>query len=98
MAATEPTREPDRMEDRPRPTLAPTNAPTSRRWLRIVIGLVVLAAIAVIGYMILYPSGGGGYGGGSSSGGSGGTGGGGYLVLAFTGDQIRRVIRRTQDR
>lgn len=97
MAATEPTREPDRMEDRPRPTLAPTNAPTSRRWIPIVIGIVVLAAIAVIGYMILYPSGGGGYGG-SSSGGSSGTGGGGYLVLAFTGDQIRRVIRRIRDR
>jgi hypothetical protein len=94
MAATEPTREPDGMDDRPRPTLASSSAPTRRRWVPIVIGLVVLAAIAVIGYMILYPSGGGGYGGG----GGGGTGGGGYLVLAFTGDQIRRVVRRIRGR
>ena len=96
MAATEPAREPDSMDERTRPTLARSTTPTRRRWIPIVIGLIVLAAIVVIGYFVLYPSGSGGYGGGS--GGGGGAGGGGYFVLAFTGDQVRRVVRRIRGR
>jgi hypothetical protein len=91
MAATEPTREPDGNNDRPRPTLTSATAAPRRRWIAIAIGIVVLAAIVVIAYMLLYPSGGGGSGGG-------GAGGGGYFVLAFTGDQIRRAVRRIRGR
>ena len=99
MAATEPAREPDGMDERTRPTLARSTTPTRRRWIPIVIGLIVLAAIVVIGYFVLYPSGGGGYSGGSGGGGGGGgAGGGGYFVLAFTGDQVRRVVRRIRGR
>jgi hypothetical protein len=50
------------------------------------VGIVALIAIGVVAYAALYN--GGGYG---SGGGSGGSGGGGYFILAFSGDQVRRL-------
>src|SRR5438093_9131574 len=74
-----------------RTTSDSTTTPTRRsRWVWIAIGIVVLAVIGVIAYLVLY-SGGNGYGGG---GGTGGTGGGGYFMLAFSGDQLRRLRNR----
>ena len=53
------------------------------RWLWLVIAVVVIAAVAVVAYLL--------YNGGGSGGGGGA---GGYAVVAFSGDGIRRVVRR----
>ena len=54
------------------------------RWLWAVIAVVVIAAVAVVAYLL--------YNGGGSGGGGGGAGG--YALVAFSGDGIRRVVRR----
>jgi hypothetical protein len=94
MAATYPSGEPDRDDDRPpRPTLTSTPVTTARpTWIGIVIAVAVIAVAAIVAYLIVYN--GGGSGGGTSGGGNGG--GGGYLVLAFTGDQVRRLATRVR--
>ena len=93
MAATYPSGDPDR-DDRTddRPALAATPAPTTRRrWVGVVVAVVVLAIVAVVAYMLLYS-------GGGSGGGTGGSGGGnsGYAMIAFSGETIRRLIRRIE--
>jgi flagellar basal body-associated protein FliL len=65
--------------------------PGRSRWVWIAVGIVVLAVVGVIAYMALY-NGNGGYGG------EGGTGGGGYFILAFSGDQARRLRNRVLSR
>jgi hypothetical protein len=88
MAATDPRQEPAQRDDRyGRPTLAPSSMspPHRSRWVPIAIGVVVLAVIGVIAYMLLY-SGDGGSGGG--------VGGGGYLMLALSAQQVRRLRDR----
>ena len=92
MAAINPRQEePDESRSR-RPTLVSPPATSKRgsRWIWIVGGIIVLAVIAAIGYMLLY-NGGSGSGGGSGGGGSGG-GGLGYVVLAFSMQQVRRFL------
>jgi hypothetical protein len=85
MAATDP-RQPERDEERyGRPTLVqrPMTPPRRTRW--IVLGLVAAAVLALIVYMLAYNGGsGGGTGGGA----------GGYLVVAFSMNRLRRMIRR----
>jgi hypothetical protein len=95
MAATYPSGEPDRDDDRPsRPILASTPVKPARpSWIGIVIAVAVIAVAAIVAYLIIYN---GGSSGGTSGGGSGGGGGGGYLVLAFTGDQARRLATRVR--
>jgi peptidoglycan/LPS O-acetylase OafA/YrhL len=92
MAATDPRQEPAQRDDRHgRPTLAPSSMslPRRPRWMAIAIGVVVLAVIGVIAYLLLY-NGDGGYGGGSGGGG----GGGGYFMLALSAEQTRRLRDR----
>jgi ABC-type transporter Mla subunit MlaD len=60
--------------------------PRRSRWVWIAIGVVVVAVIGVIAYMAVY------------NGGGGGTGGGGYFILAFSGDQVRRLGNRVLSR
>jgi hypothetical protein len=62
--------------------------PGRSRWVWIAVGIVVLAVVGVIAYMALY----------NVSGGGGGTGGGGYFILAFSGDQARRLRNRVLSR
>jgi hypothetical protein len=90
MAATDPRKEPVQRDDGSgRPTLASssTSSPRRSRWVAIAIGVVVLAVIGVIAYMLLY-GGDGGTGGGS------GGGGGGYLMLALSARQARHLRDR----
>ena len=95
MAATqpsEPRNRPDTVRDAQLASV-PSTERRSRRWLWIAIAVVAIAAIAVIGYFVLY--GGGGYsGGGGGSGGTGGGGGGGYFVFALSLEPLRRAIDR----
>jgi hypothetical protein len=63
-----------------------TMTPRRSRWVWIAIGVVVVAVIGVIAYMAVY------------NGGGGGTGGGGYFILAFSGDQVRRLGNRVLSR
>jgi flagellar basal body-associated protein FliL len=65
-------------------TPSPARSGRRSRWIWIVVGVVALIAIGVIAYMALYNGGGDGSGGGSG-------GGGGYFILAFSGDQVRRL-------
>src|SRR5438874_1141477 len=94
MAAIDPRRDPDYPQEQRTPMRAATPAPAKHRsrWVWIVVGLIVLAVIAVIAYMAFYNGGssygGSAVGGGGAGGGGGGAGGGGYLVLAFSGDQL----------
>jgi len=88
MAATDPRQEQAQRDDRySRPTLAgsPTSSPRRSRWMAIAVGIVVLAVIGVIAYMLLY----------NGSGGSGGGGGiGGYSAIALSAGQVRRLRDR----
>jgi hypothetical protein len=99
--ATQPRGDHTHDESPARPHLV--DHPTRRRTsgaLWVVIGLVVIAAIAVIGYFLLY-NGNGGYGGGTGGGGGaggGGAGGGGYVFLALSADHVRRVLTRRRSR
>jgi hypothetical protein len=91
MAATSSKQEPEREDDRyGRPTAgsAPTTPARRSRWIAIAIGIVVLVVIGVIAYLVLY-------GGGNGSGGGGGLYG---SVLAFSGDQARRLGSRISAR
>jgi hypothetical protein len=86
MAATDP-RQPERdNEQYGRPTLVQRPATSPRHTARwIVLGLVAVAVLALIVYMLAYNDGsGGGTGGGT----------GGYLVVAFSMDRLRRMIGR----
>jgi hypothetical protein len=91
MAATTPKQEPEREDDRHgRSTLGSAGTTPARRsrWIAIAIGIVVLIVIGVIAYLVLY-------GGGNGSGGGGGLYG---FVLAFSGDQARRLRSRISAR
>jgi flagellar basal body-associated protein FliL len=91
MAATNPKQEPKREDERyGRPTRgsAPTTPARRSRWIAIAIVLVVLVVIGVIAYLVLY-------GGGNGSGGGGGLYG---FVLAFSGEQARRLGSRISAR
>ena len=89
MAATNPKEEPQQGERQyGRPTLAkgPTASAHRSRWIAIAIGIVILAAIGVVAYMLLYN----GNGGGGS--GNGGGGGGLYgFALTLSSDGVRRL-------
>jgi hypothetical protein len=61
----------------------------NRRTLGIVVGILILIAVGVVAYMLLY---GGGSSGGSGPG--GGTGGGGYFLFALSADQLRKMNQR----
>jgi hypothetical protein len=91
MAATSPKQEPEREDDRHgRRTLGSAGITPARRsrWIAIAIGILVLVVIGVIAYLALY-------GGGNGSGGGGGLYG---FVLAFSGDQARRLGSRISAR
>jgi hypothetical protein len=92
MAATNPSGEPDDVSARSRPTLASGPSSPSRRWIAVVIGVVVVAAALIVGYMLLYNGGGSGSGSGSGGGGTGG----GYVILAVGAGAIDRLIRRVR--
>ena len=94
MAATNQKQEPEREDDRHgRPTHGSAGTTPARRsrWIAIAIGIVVLVVIGVIAYLVLY-SGGNGSGGGGDGGGLYG------FVLAFSGDQARRLGSRISAR
>jgi hypothetical protein len=61
----------------------PSGPAPRRRWMGITIGVVIVAAIALVAYFALYS-------GGGSSGANGG--GGGYFVVALGADAIRRAM------
>src|SRR5438477_5813752 len=61
----------------------------TRRTLGIIVGIVILIAVGVVAYLLLY----GGAGGGSGSPG-GGTGVGGYFLFALSAGQLRRMKQR----
>ncbi len=76
----------ERQYGRPTLTKGPTASAHRSRWIAIAIGIVILAAIGVVAYMLLYN----GNGGGGS--GSGGGGGGLYgFALALSSDGVRRL-------
>ena len=89
MAATNPNEQPQQDERQyGRPTLAQGSAAPARRsrWIPIAIGIVILVAIGVILYMLLYNGdGGGGSGGGGDGGGLYG------LAIALSSDTVRRL-------
>ena len=89
MAATNPKEQPQQDERQyGRPTLARGSAAPARRsrWIPIAIGIVVLLAIGVIVYMLLYNGdGGGGSGGGGDGGGLYG------FAIALSSDGVRRL-------
>jgi hypothetical protein len=89
MAATNPREQPQQDERQyGRPTLASGSAAPARRsrWIPIAIGIVVLLAIGVIVYMLLFTGDGGGASGG------GGDGGGLYgFAIALSSDGVRRL-------
>jgi flagellar basal body-associated protein FliL len=89
VAATNPNEQPQQDERQyGRPTLAQGSAASARRsrWIPIVIGIVILVAIGMILYMLLYSGdGGGGSGGGGDGGGLYG------FAIALSSDGVRRL-------
>jgi hypothetical protein len=94
MAMTNPSDSYRSDDSKGRSTMSSAPAPAHRsKVLWVVVGVIVLAAIAVAAYFLLY-SGGGGYSGGTGgTGGSGSTGGGGgYFFVALSATQARRFL------
>jgi len=65
-------------------------------WAAIAIAVAVLLVLGVVAYLFLFNGDTGGAGGGGAGG--GGAGGIGYFIVPFSGDLIRRTVRKLRNR